>query len=123
MPFLRLTRDRRGYEHTFLLHADTPGQKPRVLHVLGGGCRNQLLNQLTADALGIPVLAGPVEATVMGNILVQATATKDVTGVKEMRAIVRKSAEVVEYTPRDKARWDANHATFQRLAKSVRGGK
>jgi rhamnulokinase len=61
------------------------------LHIIGGGSQNTLLNQLTADALGIPVWAGPVEATAMGNILVQAMAAGEVADVAELRDVVRRS--------------------------------
>jgi rhamnulokinase len=61
------------------------------LHIIGGGSQNTLLNQLTADALGIPVWAGPVEATAMGNILVQAMAAGEVADVTELRDVVRRS--------------------------------
>ena len=61
------------------------------LHIIGGGSQNALLNQLTADALGIPVWAGPVEATAMGNILVQAMAAGEVADVAELRDVVHRS--------------------------------
>ena len=61
------------------------------LHIIGGGSQNALLNQLTADALGIPVWAGPVEATALGNILVQAMAAGEVADVAELRDVVRRS--------------------------------
>lgn len=64
---------------------------PTRLHVIGGGSRNGLLNQLTADALGIPVWAGPVEATAMGNILVQAMASGEIPHLAALRETVRKS--------------------------------
>ena len=59
--------------------------------VIGGGSQNDLLNQFTADALGIPVWAGPVEATAMGNILVQAMASGEVADMSELREVVRRS--------------------------------
>lgn len=65
------------------------------LHIIGGGSQNQLLNQLTANATGIPVLAGPTEATAIGNILTQALAKGDVSDMQELKAIVAKS-----FTPR-----------------------
>jgi rhamnulokinase len=72
-----------------------------VVHVVGGGSQNRLLCQLTADACGLPVLAGPVEATALGNVLVQARAHGDVTGsLQEMRDLVRSSHELTHYEPR-----------------------
>jgi rhamnulokinase len=61
------------------------------LHIIGGGSQNALLNQLTADALGVPVWAGPVEATAMGNILVQAMAAGEVANLQALRDIVKRS--------------------------------
>lgn len=66
-------------------------EKLRRLHIIGGGSQNDLLNQLTANALGIPVWAGPVEATAMGNILVQAMASGEVKDLAEAREVVRRS--------------------------------
>ncbi len=66
-------------------------EKPKRLHIIGGGSQNDLLNQFTANALGIPVWAGPVEATAMGNILVQAMAAGEVADLAEIRRIVRQS--------------------------------
>lgn len=69
------------------------------LHIIGGGSQNALLNQLTADALGVPVSAGPVEATAMGNILVQAMAAGEVRDLAEIREVVRRSVSPRLFTP------------------------
>jgi rhamnulokinase len=82
------------------------GKKIEKLHIVGGGAQNQFLNQLTADAAGMPVLAGPVEATALGNILVQAIAKKKVKSIKHAREIVRNSFEIRTYLPRQKEKWD-----------------
>ena len=66
-------------------------EMPKRLHIIGGGSQNDLLNQFTANALGIPVWAGPVEATAMGNILVQAMASGEVADMSELREVVRRS--------------------------------
>jgi rhamnulokinase len=71
------------------------------LHVVGGGSRNRLLNQLTADAAGKPVYAGPVEATVLGNVLVQAVSAGDVHSLSQIRALVRDSFPTVAVYPSD----------------------
>lgn len=59
-----------------------------ALHIIGGGCRNKLLNRLTEEALGIPVYAGPVEATAIGNILVQALAKGEIADRREIKGII-----------------------------------
>lgn len=70
------------------------------LHIIGGGSQNALLNQLTADALGVPVWAGPVEATAMGNILVQAQAAGEVKDIADLRSVVRNSVKPNIFEPK-----------------------
>jgi rhamnulokinase len=71
------------------------------IHIVGGGCQNELLCQRTADRAGLPVLAGPVEATALGNILVQARAMGHISGgLDELRELVRRTHEPVQYEPR-----------------------
>ncbi len=72
------------------------------LHVIGGGSRNAFLNQLTADACGIPVIAGPAEATALGNIMIQAIASGSVKNLAEMRKIIADNIETVTYYPKNK---------------------
>jgi rhamnulokinase len=74
-------------------------EKPKRLHIIGGGSQNDLLNQYTADALGIPVWAGPVEATAMGNILVQAMASGEIADMGELREVVRRSVTPKVFEP------------------------
>ncbi len=82
------------------------GRMIRTLHIVGGGSRNRLLNQFTADALGIPVVAGPSEATALGNVLVQAIACGDLASHAEGRALLRATVALETFEPRDTARWD-----------------
>lgn len=76
------------------------GREFQTLHVVGGGSQNTLLCQLTADATGLPVTAGPVEATVAGNLLVQALAAGFLADAEELREVVRASFQPQEYEPR-----------------------
>ncbi|WP_155368206.1 rhamnulokinase [Catellatospora vulcania] len=77
------------------------GREVDVVHIVGGGARNELLCQLTADACGLPVLAGPVEATALGNILVQARALGVVgAGLADLRSLIRDTQPVRQHTPR-----------------------
>ncbi|BEL08022.1 rhamnulokinase family protein [Actinoplanes sichuanensis] len=87
-----------------------------VVHLVGGGALNELLCQLTADACGLPVLAGPVEATAIGNLLVQARAAGVVEGgLDAMRALVRETQQIVRYEPGGTpAAWDAAAARVGR---------
>jgi rhamnulokinase len=85
------------------------GRDVDAIHVVGGGARNELLCRLTADACGLPVLAGPVEATALGNVLVQARAAGVVEGgLASMRSLLRETQPVVRYEPAgDENRWRA----------------
>jgi rhamnulokinase len=77
------------------------GRSVEVVHLVGGGARNSLLCQLTADACEVPVLAGPVEATALGNVLVQARARGLIAGdLEALRALVRATQDVRRYEPR-----------------------
>jgi rhamnulokinase len=87
----------------------------RAIHVVGGGTRNALLCQFTADACGRPVLAGPVEATAMGNILMQALGRGKLATVADLRAVVARSAPATTYEPRDTAAWDEAAGRFAAL--------
>ena len=93
------------------------GTPIRQVHVVGGGSRNALLNQWTADACGLPVLAGPVEATVLGNVLLQARVLGELDGLASMRTVVRESSELLSFTPHPDTdgRWVEARERFARL--------
>lgn len=102
------------YRWTLARLEEVSGQPIRVLHVVGGGARDRLLCQLTADACGIPVVAGPVEATAMGNLLVQAMADGRIADLEEGREVVRRSVALERYEPRGEAhRWHEAAAAFE----------
>ncbi len=77
-----------------------------VLHIVGGGSQNEMLNQFAANATGLPVIAGPVEATAIGNILVQAIAKKELHSLQEGRELVTRSFPLKKYEPRDTVLWN-----------------
>jgi rhamnulokinase len=89
----------RGYARTLDELDALTGRRSEVVHVVGGGAQNALLNQLTADVSGRRVRAGPAEATVLGNLLVQARALGDLPAGVSVRDAARRSAAVVEYMP------------------------
>jgi len=93
------------------------GHRLEVIHIVGGGSRNRLLCQFAADATQRPVLAGPVEATATGNVLMQALALGEFSSLQEARNVVRRSFEMVPYEPGDPGPWDAAYARFQALVK------
>ncbi|GAA1688551.1 rhamnulokinase family protein [Nonomuraea maheshkhaliensis] len=83
------------------------GREAEVIHLVGGGSRNEVLCQFTADACGLPVVAGPAEATALGNVLVQARAAGLVAGLEEMRSLVAYSQPLRRYEPSGAAgAWD-----------------
>lgn len=93
-------------------------KKPlEVLHVVGGGTQNTLLCQLTADCIGRPVIAGPVEATASGNILMQAIARKQIRDLAHLRQVVGRSWDTVTYLPNSSQHnyWENAYSKFLRL--------
>jgi rhamnulokinase len=91
------------------------GTTIRTIHVVGGGTRNTLLCQFTADACARPVHAGPVEATAAGNVLMQAMGQGRIGSVADARAIVARSFPATVYEPRDTAAWDEAAGRFAKL--------
>ena len=97
------------------------GTRIETIHIVGGGCQNESLNQLAADACGRPVVAGPVEATVLGNLLVQARSAGELGTLADLREIVRASTAPATYEPRGSARWHESYPRFVDLVvKSAR---
>jgi rhamnulokinase len=92
------------------------GNEIGTIHVVGGGSQNELLNQMTADACGRHLIAGPIEATALGNVLVQCMAAGEVSSLWQARAIVRDSFPLKVYEPEPSAAWDDAAARFDRLS-------
>lgn len=86
------------------------------IRVVGGGARNRLLNQFTADATGRHVVAGPVEATALGNVAMQMLATATVSSLDEARAIIDRSFPVERYEPTNADRWSQQYGRFQKYS-------
>ena len=102
-----------AYRRTVRRAAELSGRDVEVVHLVGGGARNTLLCQLTADASGLPVLAGPVEAAALGNVLVQARGLGVLSGgLPELRALLRNTQDAQLYlpTPGSASGWDAAEA-------------
>jgi rhamnulokinase len=93
------------------------GQRLEVIHIVGGGSQNALLCQFTADACNRPVLAGPVEATAIGNVLVQAIGLGELGSMADAREVVRRSFEVRIYEPHASESWQEPYARFQALVR------
>jgi rhamnulokinase len=91
------------------------GRRLDVIHVVGGGCRNAVLCQFTADACDRPVKAGPVEATALGNVLVQAMGLGLLGSQADIREVVRRSGDVQTYEPREPGKWGEQYGRFAKL--------
>jgi rhamnulokinase len=95
------------------------GTRVEVIHVVGGGSQNELLNQLTANACGRPVIAGPVEATALGNVLVQARSRGELStlaDIRDIRNVVRASSDLKQYEPRDRELAEQAYERFATIA-------
>ena len=85
------------------------------LHIIGGGAKNSLLNQFTSNSTGLPVYAGPSEATAIGNIMIQLKSAGIVKDINEMRLMISQATEVKEFIPQDKEIWDEAYQKFAKL--------
>jgi rhamnulokinase len=91
------------------------GGRLATIHIVGGGTQNRLLCQMAADACNRPVVAGPVEATAIGNLMMQAVAAGSVAGVAQAREVIRHSFATLRYEPQHHDRWDQAFARFTAL--------
>lgn len=91
------------------------GRRLNYIHIIGGGTKNTLLCQFTADATARVVIAGPVEATAIGNIIMQALAMGDINSLKEARELISNSFELVTYEPRNIEAWEEAYRRFLNL--------
>ncbi|HJN15831.1 MAG TPA: rhamnulokinase family protein, partial [Armatimonadota bacterium] len=92
------------------------GTKLECVHIVGGGTQNRLLNQFAANAMKVPVITGPIEATGIGNILTQAMALGHISSLADAREVVRNSFEVETYEPTDTAAWDDAYQRYLTVA-------
>ena len=91
------------------------GQSVDRLHIIGGGSQNALLNQMTANAIGRPVIAGPAEATATGNAIVQLISIGELSNVAEARTMLSQSSDLVIYEPQNTSAWNDNYERFKTL--------
>jgi rhamnulokinase len=101
------------YRVVLELLEDVTGGRFDAIRIVGGGSRNRLLNQFTADATGRTVIAGPVEATALGNIAMQMLATGAVSSLDEARGIIERSFPVERFEPASTDLWDRHYPRFQ----------
>jgi rhamnulokinase len=91
------------------------GRRLATIHIIGGGAKNALLDQFAADATGRTVVTGPVEATALGNVLVQAIALGHIGSVAEGREVVRRSFELKTFEPQDTSAWEAAYDRYRQI--------
>jgi rhamnulokinase len=108
------------YRETLGSLEELAGNKIKVIHIVGGGSQNKLLNQFTADACQRPVVAGPVEATAIGNLLTQVRASGELGSLAEMREVVQTSSDVICYEPASATAWNEAAERFAGLRQRVK---
>ena len=91
------------------------GREIQVLHIVGGGCQNAMLNQMTANSIGRRVIAGPVEGTAIGNLLVQAMAAGELKNIQELREVVAASFPNETFEPGQKTAWDEAYEVYKKV--------
>lgn len=102
------------YRYVQEMMDDLVGRRIGTLHIVGGGSQNRLVNQFTADCMGRPVVAGPVEATAIGNILMQMLAIGAIGSLEEGRQVVRDSFATERFEPGEQAPWDEAYERFKK---------
>ena len=105
------------YRETFEKIKECTGKDYPVIHVIGGGTKDTLLCQLTANSCGCDVKAGPIEATVLGNLAVQLISHGEIKDIKEAREIIASSENVVTYSPKDAGIWSENFEKYLKATK------
>ena len=91
------------------------GRSYGTVNIFGGGCQDQLCNQFVADACGRRVVAGPIDASSIGNIVVQMLAHGELSGMEEAKAVIRNSFDFMEFVPRAYDAWNRHYPDFLRL--------
>lgn len=103
------------FRHVLGMCEELVGGRLQTVHIVGGGTKNRQLCQAAADACGREVVTGPVEATAIGNIMMQAVAAGDVGSIAEAREVIRNSFPVERFQPKDTAAWDEAYGRFQAM--------
>ena len=103
-----------AYKYRYVLEQlmAVSGREVDLLHIIGGGSRNALLNQMTANAIGRPVIAGPAEATATGNAIAQLIAIGELGSVAEARAMLSGGGDLAHFEPQNAAAWDEHYPRF-----------
>ena len=118
--FLRSTYESLALKYRYVCESASriSGRETNVVHIVGGGSKNKLLNQFTANATGLPVVAGPEDATAVGNIMVQALALGVIDSLEDSLSLIRGTFPIEDYTPEDQSVWNEAYARFEPLVRS-----
>ena len=103
------------FRHVLGMCEELAGGRIETVHIVGGGTKNRQLCQFAADACGRRVVAGPVEATATGNVMMQAVAEGDVASIAEAREVIRRSFPVEQFEPQNTPAWDEAYEKFLRI--------
>lgn len=103
------------YRFAALQLQDATGKEFTALHILGGGTKDRLLCQMSANSTGLPVIAGPIEATALGNIVIQLVALGKLAGIDDGRELIAKTEALKQYTPQDTEQWDKAYEHFKTI--------
>ena len=103
------------FRHVLEMAEELAGGRIETVHIVGGGVQNRQICQFAANACGRRVVAGPVEATATGNLMMQAIADGAVGSIAEARDVIRRSFPVDEYEPRDTAAWEDAYQRFLKI--------
>ena len=103
------------YRYTFRAIREVTGREYGVIHMIGGGTKDRLLCQMAADSCQCPVVAGPIEATAMGNIAVQLIALGEIADLQQARRIIADSESLKHYTPENTAPYDQAYERFVQI--------
>jgi len=119
--YVRAILESLAFKYRLVLHnlEQLIGRRIHQIRVIGGGSKNRLLNQMTADATGRKLLAGPAEATALGNVAIQILATGGASSLKEVRQIVDRSYPVEGFEPLDTVKWDRHADRFEQYCEAV----
>ena len=119
--YVRCILESLAMKYRLVLHSleQLCGNRIHQIRVIGGGSRNRLLNQFTADATGRPVLAGPIEATALGNIAIQILATGEAASLQQVRAMVDRSFETEVFQPNQTDEWNRHSQRFEQYCEMI----
>ncbi len=120
--FVRIILEGLAFKYRMVLDQlrEVSGKNLEKIHIIGGGSQNDLLSQFSANAAGVPVITGPVEATAIGNLMVQAMAKGHVNGLDEIREVIRNSFELKTFLPENQSEWEKAYQRFLDILRHLR---